>query len=119
MEAIKCHNSQHYLIFRTRREWRWSYYPSIFKRLGRSLVHLQAGSCQTQKLTPLSEFYSGPTTDKDYYDGLLDISHAAEWVTISNTYFHDHWKADLIGHSDNNAAEDTGHFHVTEVGNYW
>lgn len=65
------------------------------------------------------EFYSGPTSDKDYYDGLLDISHASEWVTISNTYFHDHWKADLIGHSDNNAAEDTGHFHVTEVGNYW
>lgn len=65
------------------------------------------------------EFWSDPTSDKDYYDGLLDITHASEWVTISNTYFHDHWKADLVGHSDNNAAEDTGHLHVTEVGNYW
>lgn len=65
------------------------------------------------------EFYSDLSHGKDYYDGLVDITHASEWVTISNTYFHDHWKADLIGHSDNNAAEDTGHLHVTEVGNYW
>ncbi len=28
--------------------------------------------------------------DKDYYDGLIDITHAADWVTVSNTYFHDH-----------------------------
>lgn len=28
--------------------------------------------------------------DKDFYDGLVDLSHAADWVTISNTYFHDH-----------------------------
>lgn len=66
-----------------------------------------------------SDFYSDLEHDKDYYDGLLDVSHASDWVTISNTYFHDHWKADLIGHSDNNAAEDTGHLHVTETGNFW
>ncbi|KAH8670848.1 pectin lyase fold/virulence factor [Xylariales sp. PMI_506] len=57
--------------------------------------------------------------DKDYYDGLVDISHAAEWVTISNTHFHDHWKCSLTGHSDNNADEDTGHLHVTHAGNYF
>lgn len=28
--------------------------------------------------------------DKDYYDGLIDVTHASEWVTISNTYLHDH-----------------------------
>jgi pectate lyase len=27
---------------------------------------------------------------KDDLDGLLDISHAADWITVSNTYFHDH-----------------------------
>jgi pectate lyase len=27
---------------------------------------------------------------KDDLDGLLDITHGAEWVTVSNTYFHDH-----------------------------
>ncbi|KAI0403473.1 pectate lyase a [Xylaria palmicola] len=57
--------------------------------------------------------------DKDYYDGLLDIVHASEWVTVSNTYFHDHWKGSLVGHSSNNADEDTGHLHVTFYGNWW
>ncbi|KAI0595216.1 pectate lyase [Biscogniauxia sp. FL1348] len=57
--------------------------------------------------------------DKDYYDGLLDVTHAAEWVTISNSYFHDHWKASLVGHSDSNADEDTGHLHVTYANNHW
>lgn len=57
--------------------------------------------------------------DKDYYDGLLDITHAGDFVTISNSYFHDHWKCSLVGHSDNNAAEDTGHLRVTYHNNYW
>lgn len=57
--------------------------------------------------------------DKDYYDGLIDITHACDWVTVSSTYLHDHWKASLVGHSDNNGDEDTGHLTVTYVGNYW
>ncbi|KAI1411681.1 polysaccharide lyase family 1 protein [Hypoxylon sp. FL1857] len=56
---------------------------------------------------------------KDDYDGLVDISHGSEWVTVSNTYFHDHWKASLIGHSDNNAKEDQGALHVTYAGNHF
>lgn len=27
---------------------------------------------------------------KDDYDGLIDITHASEWVTVSNSYIHDH-----------------------------
>ncbi|PMD64156.1 polysaccharide lyase family 1 protein [Hyaloscypha bicolor E] len=65
------------------------------------------------------EFYSDLTHDKDYYNGLVDISHASEWVTISNTYLYDHWKASLIGHSNNDAVIDTGHLHVTQCNNYW
>ncbi|RDW58838.1 hypothetical protein BP6252_13314 [Coleophoma cylindrospora] len=65
------------------------------------------------------EFYSDLSHGKDYYDGLVDVSHASEWVTISNVYLHDHWKTSLIGHSDNNAAEDTGHLHVTQHNNHW
>ncbi|KAL9618152.1 MAG: hypothetical protein Q9160_007102 [Pyrenula sp. 1 TL-2023] len=57
--------------------------------------------------------------DKDFYDGLLDITHAADFVTVSNTKFHDHFKTSLVGHSDNNAAEDTGHLRVTYANNYW
>lgn len=57
--------------------------------------------------------------DKDYYDGLLDITHASDYVTVSNTFLHDHWKASLVGHSDSNGDEDTGHLTVTYANNYW
>ncbi|KAI1452902.1 polysaccharide lyase family 1 protein [Annulohypoxylon moriforme] len=56
---------------------------------------------------------------KDDYDGLVDISHGSQWITVSNTYFHDHWKASLIGHSDSNAKEDQGALHVTYAGNHF
>ncbi|KAJ5964974.1 Pectin lyase fold/virulence factor [Penicillium vulpinum] len=56
---------------------------------------------------------------KDYYDGLIDITHAADYVTISNTFIHDHYKASLIGHSNSNSAEDTGHLRVTQNNNFW
>ncbi|WP_326609321.1 polysaccharide lyase family 1 protein [Streptomyces scopuliridis] len=51
--------------------------------------------------------------DKDYYDGLLDISHASDNVTVSWNTFKDHFKGSLVGHSDNNSGEDTGHLRVT------
>lgn len=57
--------------------------------------------------------------DKDYYDGLLDVTHASDYITISNSYLHDHWKASLVGHSDSNADEDTGHLIVTYANNYF
>ncbi|KAI3321345.1 polysaccharide lyase family 1 protein [Xylariaceae sp. AK1471] len=57
--------------------------------------------------------------DKDYYDGLVDVTHASDWVTISNSYIHDHWKGSLVGHSDSNSAEDTGHLTVTYANNYF
>lgn len=56
---------------------------------------------------------------KDYYDGLVDITHASDWITVSNTFFHDHYKNSLVGHSDSNADEDTGKLHVTYANNYW
>ncbi|KAK3940292.1 pectin lyase fold/virulence factor [Diplogelasinospora grovesii] len=65
------------------------------------------------------EFYSALVSDKDYYDGLIDASHASDYITISYTYFHDHWKTSLIGHSDSNGDEDTGHLRVTYAHNYW
>ncbi|KAL2835439.1 pectin lyase fold/virulence factor [Aspergillus pseudoustus] len=56
---------------------------------------------------------------KDDLDGLLDITHGSEWVTVSNTYFHDHWKGSLIGHSDSNEDEDLGALHITYANNHW
>ncbi|WP_330350609.1 pectate lyase family protein [Streptomyces sp. NBC_00582] len=51
--------------------------------------------------------------DKDHYDGLLDVNHASDYVTVSWNTFKDHFKGSLVGHSDNNASEDTGHLRVT------
>src|SRR5690242_8354887 len=55
----------------------------------------------------------------DFYDGLLDITHAADLITVSWNYLHDHIKCSLIGHSDNNGPEDTGHLRVTYHHNYF
>ncbi|KAK6540566.1 hypothetical protein TWF694_009357 [Orbilia ellipsospora] len=65
------------------------------------------------------EIFNDQTHGKDYYDGLVDVTHAADWVTISNMYLHDHEKGSLVGHSDNNGAEDTGHLRVTYHNNHW
>jgi pectate lyase len=56
---------------------------------------------------------------KNYYDGLLDVTHASDFVTISNTHFHDHFKGSLVGHSDKNGQEDTGHLRITFYNNFW
>ncbi len=47
------------------------------------------------------------------YDGLADITHAADWITVSWTRFHDHKDTGIVGHSDTNGAEDRGFLHVT------
>ncbi|KAF2026895.1 pectate lyase-like protein [Setomelanomma holmii] len=59
------------------------------------------------------------TAGKDTYDGLVDLSHAAHFVTISHTYFHNHSKGTLVGHSDSNATEDTCHLCVTYANNHF
>ena len=56
---------------------------------------------------------------KDYYDGLVDITHASDHVTVSWNTFKDHYKGSLVGHSDNNAGEDTGHLRVTYHHNWF
>ncbi|MFI0779546.1 polysaccharide lyase family 1 protein [Streptomyces sp. NPDC021212] len=57
--------------------------------------------------------------DKDSYDGLLDINHGSDNVTVSWNKFADHFKGSLVGHSDNNAGEDTGHLKVTYHHNWF
>ena len=48
---------------------------------------------------------SDPKFAKDFYDGLLDLKNQASWITISNCYFHDHWKAFLCGSNDTDSSE--------------
>lgn len=56
--------------------------------------------------------------DKDFYDGLLDITHGCTGVTVTNSKLYNHWKASLVGHSDSNGSEDTK-ITVTYANNYW
>jgi pectate lyase len=63
----------------------------------------------------------------DCDDGSLDISHGADWITVSWCHFYytnpaaDHRFANLVGHSDSGSAEveDTGKLHITYHHNWW
>jgi pectate lyase len=68
----------------------------------------------------------------DGSDGNLDITHACDFVTVSWTKFHysgrrvdpagasgGHQFSNLIGHSDSNSSEDTGHLTVTFHHDWW
>jgi pectate lyase len=47
------------------------------------------------------------------YDGLVDITHASDFVTVSWTRYHDHDDTGIIGHSDLNVDQDMGKLDVT------
>ncbi|RZB19937.1 pectate lyase [Streptomyces sp. F001] len=66
-----------------------------------------------------NSFSADRAHDKDHYDGLLDINHGSDDVTVSWNTFKDHFKGSLVGHSDNNASEDTGHLKVTYHHNHF
>ncbi|GAA2846318.1 hypothetical protein Acy02nite_48220 [Actinoplanes cyaneus] len=66
-----------------------------------------------------NELFNDTTHDKDFYDGMVDLTHATDFVTISWNYLHDHHKGSLVGHSDSNAAEDTGHLRITYSHNWF
>ncbi|KAG8738827.1 hypothetical protein FRC10_006438 [Ceratobasidium sp. 414] len=38
--------------------------------------------------------------DKDYYDGLIDITSGSYGVSVTNSYIHDHYKTSLAGASN-------------------
>lgn len=44
--------------------------------------------------------------NQDLYDGLLDVSGASNYITVSWCYFHDHHKCTLVGNSDKDAPAD-------------
>jgi len=46
------------------------------------------------------------TSPKGTYDGLVDTVHGSKNVTVSWTYFHDHYAVSLVGHTDTPAATD-------------
>ena len=79
-------------------------------------VHIQLS---THRWIDHNNLYSDRNHGKDYYDGLVDITHASDYITVSWNRIHDHYKASLVGHSDSNGAQDTGHLHVTYQHNWF
>jgi pectate lyase len=55
----------------------------------------------------------------DGYDGLIDIKRGSDFVTVSWNRLHNHDKSMLLGHSDSNSGQDTGHLRVTYVHNWF
>jgi pectate lyase len=53
------------------------------------------------------------------YDGLLDIKHGSDFVTVSWNRFYGHDKTSLVGHSDSNGSVDKGHLRVTYHHNWF
>jgi pectate lyase len=58
------------------------------------------------------DLYSNLTA-KGTYDGLVDIAHASDFVTVSWNKFHDHYLTSLVGTMASSAGTDTGHLTVT------
>ncbi|KAG8705924.1 14-3-3 protein [Ceratobasidium sp. 395] len=46
------------------------------------------------------EVFSDRDHDKDYYDGLIDITSGSYGVSVTYSYIHDHYKTSLVGASD-------------------
>jgi pectate lyase len=59
------------------------------------------------------DFFSDRTHGTDFYDGLLDINHGADYITVSWSRFYQHFKTSLVGNSDGTGGEDLGHLTVT------
>ncbi len=63
------------------------------------------------------EFYSDLLNGEDYYDGLIDIKDECSFITVSNCYFHDHYKVILMASNDQAIADASAR--ITFHGNYF
>ncbi|MFF3865182.1 polysaccharide lyase family 1 protein [Micromonospora sp. NPDC001898] len=53
------------------------------------------------------------------YDGAVDIKRGSDFITVSWNRVYNHDKSMLLGHSDDNASQDTGHLRVTYHHNWF
>jgi pectate lyase len=53
------------------------------------------------------------------YDGAVDIKRGSDFITVSWNRVFNHDKSMLLGHSDGNASQDTGHLRVTYHHNWF
>lgn len=52
-------------------------------------------------------------------DGAVDVKRGSDFITVSWNRFHDHDKTLLLGHDDDNSAQDAGRLRVTYHHNYF
>jgi pectate lyase len=82
----------------------------VFKNLTGDAINVQNGS--TNVWIDHNDLSAGG-------DGLIDITHGSDYITVSWNHLHNHDKSLLLGHDDANSAEDTGHLRVTYVHNWF
>src|SRR5262249_7826051 len=73
-------------------------------------VNVQDGS--TRVVVDHNTFTNG-------HDGAVDIKRASDFATVSWNRFFNHDKTMLLGHSDDNGAQDRGHLRVTYHHNWF
>ncbi len=66
-----------------------------------------------------NEFFSDLDHGIDFYDGQVDVTHGADFITVSWNVFHDHFKNSLVGNSENTGDEDAGHLRITYHHNFF
>ena len=89
----------------------WVFDPSgNYDGYGWDYVHLEEGS---------HHVWVDHCDFDQVYDGMIDVAHASDYVTVSWNVLRNQKKCSLIGHSDSNAGEDTGHLNVTYHHNYF
>ncbi|MBQ4378975.1 MAG: hypothetical protein II821_07260 [Treponema sp.] len=88
--------------------------------------HLTPQDLDGNEITEGHDYYSDDSDwAKDFYDGLLDIKNGSTWITISNCYFHDHYKACLCASGDDGPDKNTttgatdSDMRVTFYHNHW
>ncbi|MFI1988940.1 polysaccharide lyase family 1 protein [Actinoplanes sp. NPDC020271] len=82
----------------------------VFKNAGDDSINVQEGS--TNIWIDHNDLSNG-------YDGLIDIKRGSDYLTVSWNHLHNHDKSMLLGHSDDNSAQDLGHLRVTYVHNWF
>jgi pectate lyase len=53
------------------------------------------------------------------YDGAVDIKRGSDFITVSWNHVFNHDKSMLLGHSDDNGSQDTGHLRVSYHHNFF
>ncbi|KAG9119006.1 hypothetical protein FRC07_006190, partial [Ceratobasidium sp. 392] len=64
------------------------------------------------------EVFSDRDHDKDYYDGLIDVTSGSYGISVTYSYLHDHYKTSLVGASDSLESTDQA-LRVTYAFNKW